>query len=907
MKQENIHEKKKWFALEGLNVAAFLKTDPEHGLTETEAYERLELYGKNVLPQGKKRSAIVRFLMHFNDVLIYVLFGAAIITALLGHYVDTIVILLVAVINSCIGFFQESKAEKAIENIKNMLSPKAQVVRDGTRFEIDAAELTIGDMVILSPGDKVPADLRLLRTDNLKIEESALTGESVASNKKKDVLPEDTLLGDRKNMAFSSTSVRAGTGLGVVVGVGANTEIGKINQLLSEVNKVTTPLIRQTSQFGKMVSIAIVLIAVVVFAFGYFFRDYPTSELLLSVIGLAIAVIPEGLPAILSIILALGVQNMARKKAIVRSLPSVETLGSVSVICSDKTGTLTKNEMTVKNVQTADALFEVTGTGYDPDGEILLDGNIVDFEKRPVINRLVNCFNICNDSALSKDKDGHWTVKGDPTEGALITLYHKARLEHRNYERFSTVPFDSEYKFMATMIEGTDKNIIYIKGAPERLLNMAEKQLSINGIQDFDRAFWEKKIEELAAKGQRIIGAAYKKLDKNVKDIYPEHLIVDDENDDDVIFLGLAGMIDPPREEAVDAIKTCKEAGITVKMITGDHIETAKTIGKELGIGDGTKALSGKDLEAMSDKELEDVVLEYNIYARTSPEHKIRIVNALQAKGITCAMTGDGVNDAPALKKSDVGIAMGIKGTDVTKDAAEIVLADDNFATIVTAVEEGRRVYANLKKTILFVLPTNGAEGFLIMASIIFATMMPLTPVQILWVNMITSITLSFALAFEKAEPGIMKMPPRSPDTPLLNGYFIWRIAFLSVLIGGGTLAISVHLLNNGLAENLVKTITLQTIVITQAFHLFNSRSIRGFALNKEFFSNSAIFVVWAAMMALQLAVTYIPVLNNIFGTEPLQLAHWSYPFVFGFLVFVIVEIEKSIVRNFIFKNKIAK
>lgn len=892
MKKDYIHTKREWYSIESTDVIETLASDISAGLSDIEATQRLQQFGENVLPEKKKESKLIRFLKHFNDILIYVLFVAAIVTAILGHYVDTAVILLVAIVNASIGYFQENKAEKALEDIKKMLSLKAQVIRNGVRTEIDASHLTVGDIVLLSPGDKVPADLRLLRADNLKIEESPLTGESVPSEKKVGVLPLDTMLGDRINMAFSSTTVSAGTGMGIVIAIGKETEIGKINEMMSEVDEITTPLLKQTAKFGKSVSVIIVGIAFVIYLFGHFFRHYDSGELLMSVIGLAVAAIPEGLPAILSIILAIGVQNMARRNAIVRTLPSVETLGAVSVICSDKTGTLTKNEMTVKTVEIRDGEFTVTGTGYAPTGDVLSNGKKVDFNSAPILEELISCFNICNEASLGKDEQDHWFVKGDPTEGALITLYQKADVDHIPIERKSTIPFDSEYKYMATLVENADHNIIYIKGAPDRLLDMAEKEKSKAGEQKFDRRYWESKITELAQKGQRIIGAAYKIVDKGVVGI--EH----DDIHNGIVFLGLAGIIDPPREEAVEAIRLCSEAGITVKMITGDHVDTAKTIGKEMGIGDGTKALQGKDLEKMSDAELEVAAQEYDIFARTSPEHKLKLVKALQARGTICAMTGDGVNDAPALKKADVGIAMGIKGTEVTKDASEMVLADDNFSTIVAAVEEGRRVYDNLKKTILFILPTNGAESFLIIASILFGTLMPLTPVQILWVNMVTSVTVSLALAFERIEPGAMKRSPRSPQTPLLSGYFIWRILFVSVLIGGGTLWMTINLLAHGVSEEIVRTITLQTIVIAQMFHLFNSRSIRGFAFNKDFFTNKAVFVVSALLIILQLSITYLPFMNNVFGTNPLTLEDWIYPFTLGFAVFVIVEIEKAVMRR---------
>ena len=881
----------KWYALKADDIVNKLETNILKGLSSVEAEVRLKEYGENKLPEKKRQSFFVRFFKHFNDILIYVLFVAAIITTLLEHYADTVVILIVTVINATIGYIQENKAEKALADIKKLLSLKAQVVRDGMREEVDTVHLTIGDVVLLTPGDKVPADLRLLRTDNLKLEESPLTGEAVPSEKNTKELAPDTMLGDRVNMAFSGTTVSAGTATGVVVAIGVDTEIGKINRMMSEVEEITTPLIKQTSQFGKSVSLAIVVIALLVFVFGHFFRDYELSELAMSVIGLAVAAIPEGLPAILSIILAIGVQNMAKRNAIIRNLPSVETLGSVSVICSDKTGTLTKNEMTVKTLQTHDAKYSITGTGYAPHGEILRNGEKVDLNQEKDVNYLVECFNTCNDAVIGKDEDGHWTVKGEPTEGALVTLYHKADLEHRELNRICTIPFDSEYKYMATLVDRNPQNLILIKGAPDRLLDMADQDFLQGEAKPIDRTFWEAKITELAQEGQRVIGAAYKAVDSSVSEI--EHHDIHD----GIVFLGLAGIIDPPREEAIEAIAACNAAGIRVKMITGDHADTAKAIGLEMGIGDGTMSLLGKDIENTSDEELRETAMNYDIFARTSPEHKLRLVKAIQANGAICGMTGDGVNDAPALKKADVGIAMGIKGTEVTKDAAEMVLADDNFATIVSAVEEGRRVYDNLKKTILFILPTNAAEAFLIIASILFGTMIPLTPLQILWVNMVTSVTVSLALAFESIEKGTMQRPPRSPKEPLLSGYFIWRILFVAVLIGGLTLIMNLYLFSMGVSEGIVRTITLQTIVFAQLFHLFNSRSIRKFAFGKDFFSNKAVFLVSIAMIVLQMGITYLPFMNNVFGTVALSLSDWQYPIYLGLIIFVVVEIEKAIMR----------
>jgi len=892
MKNNYELENRNWHSISSEEVVNRLETSISEGITEKEAENRLERFGRNSLPEGKKENSLIKFLKQFNDVLIFVLLGSALITAFLKHFIDTGVIIAVVVINAIIGFFQENKAEKALEGIKNMLSLKAHVVRGGRRIEMDSSDLVIGDIVILNPGDKIPADMRLVKAINLKVEESALTGESTSIEKNVDIIDENSALGDRINMVFSGTSVSAGTGIGVVTATGKDTEIGKINKMMAEVKKITTPLIKQTSKFGETVSISVVVISILIFIFGFIFRNYGSKELLLSVIGLAVAAIPEGLPAILSIILAIGVENMAKRKAIIRNLPSVETLGSVSVICSDKTGTLTKNEMTVKSVVTSDSHYNIEGNGYSPRGRIINNEKEVDIKSEKTLKNTLLCFKTCNDAHLGKDTNDEWSIKGDPTEGALLTLAKKSNIKLDNLDREATIPFDSEYKYMATLVKYNGENIVYIKGAPDRLFDIAEKEENKDGQRDFNRAYWEKQMKDFASSGKRVIGAAYKKVPKDVISI--DHSDLNGE----IVFLGLAGIIDPPREEAIEAIKECTEAGITVKMITGDHIETAKAIGKQMGITNAEMALEGKEIEAMDDDELKEVAVKYNIFARTSPNHKLRLVEALQRKGLICAMTGDGVNDAPALKRADVGIAMGIKGTEVTKDASEMVLVDDNFRTIVNAVEEGRRVYDNLKKTILFILPTNGAEGFLIMASILFGTLIPLTPVQILWVNMVTSVTVSMALAFEKMEKGAMKRPPRNSKEPLLNGYFIWRIIFVSVLIGGGTLFMNVNLINRGYDLNEVRTITLHTIVITQMFHLYNSRTIRNFAFNRDFFTNKAVFIVSGLLVLLQLSITYIPFMNEIFGTIYMKPSHWAFPILMGIGVFIIIEIEKFIMRR---------
>ncbi|MFS0724586.1 cation-transporting P-type ATPase [Paenibacillus sp. 1P07SE] len=896
-------QERQWHALEDQRVFEELDVDHSEGLSSEEASKRLEEHGSNELPEEEKQSMILKFFKHFHDVLIYILLAAAVITAFLGHWLDTAVIVVVAIVNATIGFVQENKAEKALEGIKNMLSLEANVRRGGETVEVEAAEVVPGDIVLLRAGDKIPADLRLFKASNLNVEESALTGESTSVEKQTGTLEEDAVLADRTNMVYSGTTVSSGTGRGVVVATGRHTEIGKINKSIADVEEMQTPLLKQTSRFGKMISIVIVILAALMFIFGYLVRDYETGELLLSVIGLAVAAIPEGLPAILSIILAIGVQNMAGRNAIVRNLPSVETLGAVSVICSDKTGTLTKNEMTVTSIMMHEREYNVTGTGYSPEGEIQAGDEEADAKQDGLLEEFLLCVKNCNDASLRKDEDGHWVIQGDPTEGCLITLAAKANIEVPELEVQSKIPFDSDYKYMAVLVEQEGRQVIYVKGAPDRLFDMSEHQVGADGMMPFEQAQWEERMRDHARQGERVIGVAVKELAEGEGIDELDH----DDLKEGLAFLGLAGIVDPPREEAVAAVKECISAGIQVKMITGDHKETAMAIGEQLGIGDGEEGLTGKDIDGMSKGELVKAAQKYHIFARTSPQNKLQLVEALQSKGKICAMTGDGVNDAPALKRADVGVAMGIKGTEVSKDASEMVLADDNFATIVKAVKEGRRVYDNLKKTILFILPTNGAESFLIMASILLGTMMPLTPVQILWVNMVSAVTVSLALAFERLEPGAMERPPRNPKTPLLSRYYIFRILFVSVILGGGTLAMNLSLLDQGYEQAAVNTVTLHTIVVAQMFHLFNCRSELGKAFGPGFFSNRAVYVVSGLLILLQLSITYLPFMNTIFGTEAIALSYWTFPVLMGLAIFIIIEIEKWITRTIIARRDSGK
>jgi magnesium-transporting ATPase (P-type) len=865
------------------------------GLSVGEAAARRAAVGPNRLPEAAKEGILKRFFKHFHDLLIYILIVAAVITAALNHWVDTGVILAVVVVNAIIGFIQEGKAEQALAGIRKMLSLHAHAQRDGEWDEIEAEDLVPGDIVRLRSGDRVPADIRLIETTNLRIEESALTGESVPAAKTAEPAPADAGVGDRHGMAFSGTLVAAGRGLGVVTATGPATEIGRINQMITDVEPLATPLTRRMNRFGKVLSAVILALAGLLFLIGWLVHAMGIEDLFFAAIGFAVAAIPEGLPAILTITLALGVQRMARRNAITRRLNAVETLGSVTVICSDKTGTLTRNEMTARHVVTAAARYDVAGTGYEPTGGITRENQPATLEAHDDLRALVDVMALCNDTEIAEE-DGQWRVVGEPTEGALRTLARKADYAEAG-ERLAEIPFESENKFMATLhrFEGGETRIL-LKGAPDRLLDRCKSQRAADGDSAaLDRAFWEKQIDELSHQGLRVLAAAARIADEGRDGLSIEDL------DQGMVFLGVVGIIDPPRTEAIEAVQTCQQAGIRVKMITGDHAGTAQAIGLEMGIGDDRQAVTGAEIEAASDEELRRLAQDHDIFARTSPEHKLRLVKALQANGDVVAMTGDGVNDAPALKRADVGIAMGIKGTEATKEAAAIVLADDNFATIERAVEEGRAIYDNLRKAILFILPTNGAEALVILAAIVFNLAdLPLTPAQILWVNMVTAVTLALALAFEPPEPGLMRRPPRKPDESILGGSFLWRIAFVSVLVGGATIAVFLVEKRLGLPLDLARTLAVNTLVCGQAFYLFNSRYLRESSLPpKRLVANPAAWIAIGALAVLQLAFVYLPFMQRWFGTAPLALRHWLIPLGIGLAVFLIIEAEKALVRRF--------
>ncbi|MCH8475296.1 MAG: cation-transporting P-type ATPase [Opitutales bacterium] len=892
-----------WHALKVEEVFSRIESS-DKGLSGEEVQKRIETHGRNTLPEAKGDPWWKRLLLQFHNILIYILIVAAVITALLQHWVDAWVIAAVVVINALIGFIQEGKAEKALASIRNLLSLEATVTRDGKKQSVPADELVPGDIVHLESGDKVPADIRLIKVRSLGVEEAALTGESVPVEKNPDPTEEKIPLGDRGSMAYSGTLITQGRGTGVVVATGTHTEIGKINEMMAEAPKMTTPLLRQITRFGHALTVVILALAALTYIFGTFVRGYDTQEVFFAVIGLAVAAIPEGLPAILTITLAIGVQAMAKRKAIIRKLPAVETLGSVSVICSDKTGTLTKGEMTVTHVATMDHLYEVSGTGYEPKGKISSQVDDIEADGEKVLGWMIRGGVLCNDSRL-KEKDGQWMVEGNPTEGALMTLGGKSKLEQdkceEEYPRISSVPFESQHKYMATLHRQpeNDKRIVFLKGAPERVLERCSEQFGEDGSGEVDQEHWKKAMDHLAKRGERLLALAMKEVDGTTENI--EH----DDVREGFTFMGLFGIIDPPREEALLAIKACHEAGVRVKMITGDHSLTASAIGEQVGLKSEGESITGEELEEMDDEKLAEVADRVDVFARTSPEHKLRLVKALQSKGHIVAMTGDGVNDAPALKSADVGVAMGIKGTEAAKEASEMVLADDNFSSIENAVEEGRQVYDNIKKSILFILPTNGGQSLVIVAAILAGLVLPLTPVQILWVNMITAVTLALSLVFEPAEENLMKRPPRDPGESILPVFFLWRIAFVSVLIMMGSLGMFLwQSLIVEASDEVARTAAVNTLIFGQIFYLLNSRFIYASSLRWNVLTANpyVLFSISSIVMA-QMVFTYTPLFNSWFGTAPYSAVAWVPILVIGMVVFLAVEIEKSVMRNFFGKK----
>lgn len=871
------------------------------GLTHEQAAQRLLRYGPNRLDEAKPASVWQRVLRHLNNVLLYVLIAAALVTGLMGHWVDTFVIIAVVVLNVAIGFVQEGKAEKALQAIRHLLAPHAVVLRDGRQQDIDAADLVPGDVVLLASGDSLPADVRLLQARNLRIDEAALTGESVPVDKQVDAVADDAAIGDRICMGYAGTLVTQGQARAVVVATGAATEIGRIGRMLEAVEQGTTPLLRKMQDFGRILTLFILATGGLLFLFGTLVRGMGAGEMFMAAVGLSVAAIPEGLPAIMTITLAIGVQRMAARNAVIRRLPAVEALGSVTVICSDKTGTLTRNEMTVQEVICAGQSLEVEGAGYAPTGNLLLQGSAVDAAAlaahSPAAAALVEAAALCNDASLH-EKEQHWVLAGDPTEGALLTLAMKAGLSPTVVQvdrpRLDVIPFESEHRFMATLHACEAGSEVLVKGAPERILAMCSQQLEADGVERaLDEAHWHNRIEAQARAGRRVLAFARCRLGAGKQDL--EHADVAS----GLTLLGLVGIIDPPRDEAIRAVAQCRAAGIRVVMITGDHGVTASAIARQLGMGEDIKAITGPELELMDDTAMRQAVAEARVFARASPEHKLRLVRALQANGEVVAMTGDGVNDAPALKQADVGVAMGMKGTEAAKQAGAIVLADDNFASIAHAVEEGRTVYDNLRKTVTFLLPINGGESLSLLLAVLLGLALPITPVQVLWVNMVSSVALAMVLAFEPTEADVMQRPPRRPDEPMLSRFVIWRIFFVSALFLVGIFGMYQWMLAQGATVEAARTVAVNTLVCMEVFYLFSVRYLKAPSFTVQGVKGTPrVLVAVFSVFGLQLLFTYAPFMQSLFASEALPLDTGMLVVLAGVAVLLILEIEKALLRR---------
>ena len=886
-----------WHAISPHEVVERLATDSRRGLDPAEASLRLRKYGPNRLPEARKRGPLARFLAQFNNILVYVLLAAGFTKLMLNLWVDAAIIFGVVVLNALLGFIQEGKAEKALDSIRNMLSAEARTVRGGETRMIAAEQLVPGDVVLLESGDKIPADLRLVEAKNLRTEEAALTGESVPAEKGVDAVPVNATVGDRESMAFSGTMVVSGRATGVVVSTGNETELGRINQLLASVSPLETPLLRQIKNFGYTITAAIGAISVLIFAYGKWVKHLDFVELFQAVVGIAVSLIPEGLPALITITLAIGVQRMAQRNAIIRRLPAVETLGSVSRICSDKTGTLTLMEMMVVSAVTAESAYQVTGDGYSPEGEIKKDGQPAG--KDPVLALMGRVSLLCNDAELFQE-DGGWKVEGDPTEGALYPFAAKLgmdrQVEQAASPRIDAIPFESEHKFMATLQRtASGEQILLVKGAPEVILEHCDRQQTAGGQSSpLDREHFLKQSDRLAAQGERVLAFAWlqnpsvKTGGLTAADL-PRTLIL----------LGLIGLLDPPRKEAIEAVRECHGGGIRVTMITGDHRITAAAIAGMLGLGDGKTAITGAEIEDMDTATLQERVRAVDVFARASPEHKLRLVKAIQANNQIVAMTGDGVNDAPSLKKADIGIAMGIKGTEVTKEAAGMILADDNFASISAAVKEGRTVYNNIEKAMLFLLPTNFAQALVIAAAIFVGFTMPITAPQVLWVNMITSVALGLVISFEPHEIDVMQRPPRAVDRPIVTGFGIWRIIFVGLALLAYTLLAFFWMKAQGASDGLARTVAVNAITIGQVFYLLNSRYLLDSSLSlRAHMGNTYLPLGIIAVVILQLIFTYAPPVQAMFGNESIPLWVWPWLLAGGLVFFLIVEAEKLIIRS---------
>ena len=873
------------------------------GLSGEQVSLRQKKFGANRLTPPAGESNWLKFLRQFNNVLIYVLLAAALMSWLLGRWTDGAVIFAVVIINGMFGFIQEGKAEQALASIRSMLRVHTHVMRDGVRQQIDAEELVPGDVVLLESGDRVPADLRLIEGINLGVQESALTGESFSVQKNTDPVSPEAPLAERFCMLYAGTLVTQGRARGVTVGIGDDTEIGKIGSMLRAVEPLATPLMKQLGDLGHTLTKAILVLTAFTFLFGWIWRSYPVDELFMAAVGLAVAAIPEGLPAVITITLAIGVQRMANHNAIIRRLPAVETLGSVSVICTDKTGTLTRNEMSAQSIQLSGGELTVSGVGYHPEGNITSDEQPPSDNQQLILQRLSTAAILCNDARFDQQSQP-WQLHGDPTEGALLILAAKAGLDpaiiQQSVPRLAEIPFESSHGYMATLHPAPEGNSmpyqLLLKGAPEKVLTMCSGVWTPGSILPLHIDEWQQAIDSFAARGQRVLALAEADTSQ------PEISITNNPDGTPNLsayqfsLLGLVGIMDPPRDEARHAIAQCQQAGIRVIMVTGDHASTAAAIGSQLGLSEPLQVITGSELEGLSDPELQQKAAQLDIVARATPAHKLRLVAALQADQQVVAMTGDGVNDAPALKRADIGVAMGMKGTEAAKEAAGMVLADDNFATLRTAVLEGRTVYDNLRKALVFLLPTNGGQAMVMIAAVLVGVTLSITPVQNLWINMVSAITLSLPLVFDKAAANLMQRSPRQSDEALLSPSLLFRIAFVSVLLMGLTLVLYNWSIRHQADLAHARTVAINSLVVAEMVYLISCRSLTGSTLTlKSWLENGYALLAIFALLLMQLALTYLPFMHALFGTAAITLQDWLIITGSSLLLYLLMELEKHL------------
>lgn len=892
-------EDKLWYKVAAQQAISDFSSDLDKGLTQAEAEHRLQQYGFNELEAKEGLTVWQMFLAQFKDFMVLVLLAASVVSFFVGEVADAMIIITIVILNAILGVYQEARAEKSLEALKRMAAPTSKVLRNGKQEAIPSRLLVPGDIVNLEAGDYVPADLRLLESFNLKIEEASFTGESVPAEKDTKTIDQDVPLGDRKNMSFMTTIITYGRGKGLVVSTGMRTEIGKIAEMLQQYQQQNTPLQRKLEEFGKILAVGSLVICGVIFAIGLL-RGEPLLDMFMTAVSLAVAAIPEGLPSVVTIVLALGMQRMIKKNAIVKKLHAVETLGSVTVICTDKTGTLTQNQMTVTTVYAGDKLYGVTGEGYNPEGTFSVDGASIKPEQQLDLNLLLKGSALCNDARLQQNDDSTWRIAGDPTEGALVVAAEKAgytrqRLES-DYPRFQEIPFDSARKMMTTINEYDGKVLAFVKGAPDILISRCTcimRDGIVLPLTDSDRDTIAENNQAMASKALRVLAVACREFPDVPQHAAPQSI------ESSLTFIGLLGMIDPPRAEAREAVAVCKSAGIRAVMITGDHKDTALAIAKELGIADETsRALTGPDLDALSKEEIQQVVKATSVFARVSPQNKVDIVTALQENNEIAAMTGDGVNDAPALKKADIGIAMGITGTDVAKETADMVLTDDNFASIVAAVEEGRVIFSNIRKFVFFLLSCNIAEVLIVFITMLLGWPIPLLPIQLLWLNLVTDAFPALALGMEKKEPDVMKVRPRDPQESLLNREMKIMIAIQSTVLALAVLgAFRFALGNFGGDLVMARTYAFVTLILAELIRAYSARANHYSVFTIGFFSNRYMNLGVGFSVVMLLVVMYVPFLRDIFKLALIDFRNFEVIVAFALLPFVSAELGKIVTR----------